>query len=568
MHGGEEEMSISKKLFSGFFAVLLLLAMIAAIGSYQISSVNNTYSDLIDDRVKKLNITKELKYLSAQEAKAVRGYLVSGDDSDFKSYEESKSKFLELLNQMQQITKSKEAQTLLQQLNQLHIEYEEVAKQMAAYKKQGNVEGYIALMKEKGTPIGVKFAEKAQQLEKYQQDSLHKGSQETSAKVSNVKSVVLMISIVTLVIGMLIAFYISRIISKPVIAVAEAAKQIAEGDLSISDIHIKNRDEIGEMARSFNHMKQNLRELIRKVSISSEQVAASSEELYAGSEQSAEAANQVATSIQEISGATDAQMKSMEENRKAMEESAAGLQRIAESASTVLESSTEVLHEAEQGNEVIVKTIRQMESINLSVQEAAAVIKDLGENSKQIGKIIEVISDIANQTNLLALNAAIEAARAGENGKGFAVVADEVRKLAEQSKQSSEQIAVLIQNIQENTRHAVSVMEKGTEEVKSGSAIVHQAGEAFHHILDSIQQVTNQVQEVSAATEEISASTEQLTASIDQITRISTDISMNTQAVAAASEEQLASMEEITASADSLSKLAQELQNEVTKFKV
>jgi len=506
--------------------------------------------------------------LSAQEAKAVRGYLVSGDDSDFKSYEESKSKFLELLNQMQQITKSREAQTLLQQLNQLHIEYEEVAKQMAAYKKQGNVEGYIALMKEKGTPIGVKFAEKAQQLEKYQQDSLHKGSQETSAKVSNVKSVVLMISIVTLVIGMLIAFYISRIISKPVIAVAEAAKQIAEGDLSISDIHIKNRDEIGEMARSFNHMKQNLRELIRKVSISSEQVAASSEELYAGSEQSAEAANQVATSIQEISGATDAQMKSMEENRKAMEESAAGLQRIAESASTVLESSTEVLHEAEQGNEVIVKTIRQMESINLSVQEAAAVIKDLGENSKQIGKIIEVISDIANQTNLLALNAAIEAARAGENGKGFAVVADEVRKLAEQSKQSSEQIAVLIQNIQENTRHAVSVMEKGTEEVKSGSAIVHQAGEAFHHILDSIQQVTNQVQEVSAATEEISASTEQLTASIDQITRISTDISMNTQAVAAASEEQLASMEEITASADSLSKLAQELQNEVTKFKV
>jgi methyl-accepting chemotaxis protein len=179
-------------LFSDFFAVLLLLAMIAAIGSYEISSVNNTYSNLIDDRVKKLAITEELKYLSAQEAKAVRGYLISGDDSDFKSYEASKSKFLELLNQMQQITKSEEAQTLLQQLNQLHIGYEEVAKQMAAYKKQGNVEGYMALMKEKGTPLGVTFAEKVEQLASMEEitasaDSLSKIAQELQNEVTKFK---------------------------------------------------------------------------------------------------------------------------------------------------------------------------------------------------------------------------------------------------------------------------------------------------------------------------------------------------------------------------------------------
>ena len=120
------------------------------------------------------------------------------------------------------------------------------------------------------------------------------------------------------------------------------------------------------------------------------------------------------------------------------------------------------------------------------LSDTATVIRHLEDQSKEIGKIIEVITGISDQTNLLALNAAIEAARAGEHGKGFAVVADEVRKLAEQSKESADQITTLVQEIQEHTDHAVTVMGKGTNEVELGITVVQDTGEGFKRILQSL----------------------------------------------------------------------------------
>ena len=132
-----------------------------------------------------------------------------------------------------------------------------------------------------------------------------------------------------------------------------------------------------------------------------------------------------------------------------------------------------------------------MDKIHRSVNDTATVIQHLEERSKEIGKIIDVITGISSQTNLLALNAAIEAARAGEHGKGFAVVADEVKKLAEQSKESADQITTLVEEIQGDTERAVTVMRKGTNEVELGITVVQETGEGFKRILQSIDQVSS-----------------------------------------------------------------------------
>ncbi|WP_313893588.1 methyl-accepting chemotaxis protein [Psychrobacillus sp.] len=361
---------------------------------------------------------------------------------------------------------------------------------------------------------------------------------------------------------------LTRTIIRPILTINNQLKEISEGEGDLTkELVVNTKDEIGELANSFNKMLGSLRTMMRQISITSDQVASSSEELTASAEQTTEATDQIAASIHEIADGSKAQVQGADESSKAMQEITMDIQRVAESTSSISKAAVETNEEAISGNESLQKVILQMNTIHLSVDQSASVVKQLGEQSEEIGNILGVITGIADQTNLLALNAAIEAARAGEHGKGFAVVADEVRKLAEQSKISADQIASLIKQIQGDTAHAVNVMEQGTVEVNAGMQVVKETETGFQKILTSIELVASQIQEVSAVAEEMSASAEQVNASTEEMATIAQISASNTQNVAAASEEQLASMEEISASASSMAKMAEDLQGLIHKFK-
>ncbi len=209
-----------------------------------------------------------------------------------------------------------------------------------------------------------------------------------------------------------------------------------------------------------------------------------------------------------------------------------------------------------------------MQAINRSVSQSAEVVSKLGESSKQIGEIVDVISGIAGQTNLLALNAAIEAARAGEQGRGFAVVADEVRKLAEQSHEAAQKIAHIVREIQTETTSVVTVMQQGTVDVARGSDVIISTGERFTAIVNLVEHLNSEIQEISAASEQLSASSEEVVKSVDSVKHLAGETAANTQTISAAAEEQSASMEEIAASSQALSSLADELQMVVRRFKI
>ncbi|WP_158553382.1 methyl-accepting chemotaxis protein [Peribacillus saganii] len=369
------------------------------------------------------------------------------------------------------------------------------------------------------------------------------------------------------VIATLLGIYFSKMVTAPLSRLMGKMKEMSEGNLSVS-MDENYKDEFKVLADSFNHMSQNLRTFIQQIRQNTEQVAASAEELTASAEQTSNATEQIASTMQQVASGMDSQVQSTTETSKTVNEISIGVHQIASNSQNVASTATEALDKAEQGNESIQTAINQMTSINTTINSLGQVITDLGERSKEIGQIIEVITDISAQTNLLALNAAIEAARAGEHGKGFAVVADEVRKLAEQSSNSAQQIAQLISSIQGETNKAVSSMENAKKEVEDGIEIVEVAGISFKHIQQSVNEVASQIQEVSSAIQQMSAGTEQMVHSVQSITEITEMTASGTQEVSAATEEQLASMEEISASANALTNMADELQDVIGKFKV
>ncbi len=393
-----------------------------------------------------------------------------------------------------------------------------------------------------------------------------------TAEITGVLSALTTISLVTIVVVMLLAgiaiSWFARRIARPIQSLEAAAQKIAGGDLSQANLGISTNDEIGRLAQSFEKMAQNIGALIRQISAKSEHLAASSQQLTASAGQSSQASNQIAVSIQEVAGGAAEQINAADEAAATVAELSAGIQQIAANSGTVASQSGRVAEKAAAGGAAVDKAISQMERIEQTVDNSAAVVAKLGERSKEIGQIVDTISGIAGQTNLLALNAAIEAARAGEQGRGFAVVAEEVRKLAEQSEEAAKKIAGLISDTQLDTDKAVEAMQQGTQEVKTGAEVVNAAGVTFREITGMVTEVNGQIKQISQAIQEMALGSQRIVEAVNRIDALSKKSSDEAQSVSAATEEQLASMEEIATSSEALAGLAQDLQAAVAKFRL
>lgn len=378
----------------------------------------------------------------------------------------------------------------------------------------------------------------------------------------------ILLGILPMLMAGIITIWLIRRKTKPIIALINYAQKIATGDLSSDSIKIQSKDEIGDLANTLNRMAENLRDLISQVRKNAEQVASAATQLEVGSLQSNEALKQVTEAMNEVAMGVDKQVASIDETSHTIHNLSTGVQNIATSADHVSTRAMDASEKAAEGSQSIKNAVKQMNMVNETFNELSKMVKGLGERSKEIGQIIEVITGIAEQTNLLALNAAIEAARAGDQGRGFAVVAEEVRKLAEQSGHSSKEISQLIIRIREETNKVVQSMDIVAKEVHSGINVVNTAGTSFTQIEHSVNDVTHQIQEVSSAVQQIATGTEQIVQSIQLINEVGEEAASLSEVATTSAEEQLASIEEISSSAKMLSKMAEELQNHISKFKI
>jgi methyl-accepting chemotaxis protein len=345
----------------------------------------------------------------------------------------------------------------------------------------------VELGKQRGE-IGDKVVEEVRSVAIAGMDGTTRIATEAVEALGSASNIMIIGLIVATIIGLLVAFFITRAITRPIIMGVKFAETVADGDLS-QRLDIVQKDEIGQLANALNNMVDKVKEVVGNVQSAADNVASGSQELSASSE--------------EMSQGSTEQAAAAEEASSSMEEMAANIRQNADNAMQTEKIASKSAEDAKKGGESVAQTLAAM---------------------KEIASKISIIEEIARQTNLLALNAAIEAARAGEHGKGFAVVAAEVRKLAERSQHAAAEISEL-----------------------SGSSveIAEQAGKMLSEMVPDIQRTAELVQEISAASKEQDTGAEQVNQAIMQLDQV---IQQN----ASASEEMAATAEELSSQAEQL----------------
>ena len=377
--------------------------------------------------------------------------------------------------------------------------------------------------------------------------------------------------IVATLLGILAVFYylVHMVVKKPVQQLLAASRILATnaGDLT-TKIDIKSNNELGRLGTTLNDMFSNIAGIINVIRSTADKVNFSAQSLSASTEEMNSITEETSLTVQNIAKSTELQAHKVDETIKEIRNMERSVKQVANSAELAASAATNASETATKGGDAAKEAVEKINTIYNVTNESASIIKHLGERSNQIGEIVDVITDIADQTNMLALNAAIEAARAGEAGRGFAVVADEVKKLAEGSAKAAEEIAVLIQQTQEDTQTAVSSIELGSKEVTEGREVITRTGEALDEIVEVLKSSSDMARRISAATKELSRGMKNVIDSVDGISSSAEKNASSTQETAASMEQMTSSMEDVASSAQKLSDMAIQLREHVGRFKI
>jgi len=387
------------------------------------------------------------------------------------------------------------------------------------------------------------------------------------------------------VVSLAVTIWLTRaFVGRQVDALAEFSGRVAGGDLAASVPPVSFKAELGRLKDSLVTMVDRLKESIALAEEKTREAGAQADQakeqtrlaeqacrmaeqakaegmLHAAGrleEMAAvitSASEQLAAQVEQSSRGAELQAGRVGETATAMEEMNATVLEVARSASQAASTSDEARGKAQEGATVVGRVVQEIGQVERQAVELKADMTSLGAQAEAIGRILNVISDIADQTNLLALNAAIEAARAGDAGRGFAVVADEVRKLAEKTMTATKEVGDAISGIQEGARKNVAAVDRTAELIEEATALAGKSGEALSAIVGLVDLASDQVRSIATASEQQSATSEEINRAVEDISRISQDTS-------SAMEHSSRAVADLARQAQALSRLIEDLKNE------
>src|SRR5579884_2043694 len=581
-------MTIGKKLYFGFGAILAILVLLFVVNIFAVSRERSSRNDS-KLALENVRAVEAVRYQIMLNRLNLNNFLLSGDPRDEEKVNKGLVEIADLLKRSEAQTASDPVRTSLIQVESTEESWaDNFAKPLLAKRHQvdsgdATVSDLQIFYLQKDPASWL--AKSSQILDQTTQD-IGKSVEETtksSERASTVSFIVTTVgTLFAILLGGFVAFYTAKSITQPLTHLITVAREIGDsGDLD-QNIDIHRNDEIGALATTFNNMvaylkemagvsmavaegdltvevvprskrdtlgnafvrmSHGLQDLVRTTRDSAGQVSAGSNQVAGAADESAKVSVQASSAIEEVTSTmhemsinvqnvvknTQIQASSVAETSASIDQMVTSIQRVADTAKVLLDIANRSREEVVTGIQTMEKATDGLNRTNHAIQSSAEIINVLGHRADDIGKIIEVIDDLAEQTNLLALNAAIEAARAGEHGLGFAVVADEVRKLAEKSAQSTKEISELIQSIQKEARKAVENMDSSTNIVNEGLTLGTELSGALKKISNVVTEVYKFAQEIGAATNEQSHGSSQIARATTRLNEITHEISSSVE---------------------------------------
>ncbi|AFJ58399.1 methyl-accepting chemotaxis protein [Pseudomonas fluorescens] len=484
-------MNIAPRAFLGFAFIGALMLLLGVFALNQMSKIRAATEDITSASVPSIRALDEFTQLTLR-LRVLSYRLLTNREPDV---QQKTLEAFELRNQQirtaqdiyEKLITSTEERSAYNEYVRLLGQYRQIEERMKSLSRANQVNELRSLLNTELLDNSEQVNAVLTRLLDINNDDANATNQRAKDQYDMAFDLVVGLLVVATALTLLFAWLLTRSIILPIAQALEAAEEVAEGNLT-RPITVDGNDEAGRLLAAMAKMQHKLRDTLQRIAGSATQLASAAEELNAVTDESARGLTQ--------------QNNEIEQAATAVNEMTSAVEEVARNAVSTSEASRNATTSAGDGRDLVQETVSAIERMSTDVQATASLIGDLANESRDIGKVLDVIRGLADQTNLLALNAAIEAARAGEAGRGFAVVADEVRALAHRTQQSTSEIERMIGSIQTGTEHAVDSMRNSTERAESTLNIARGAGLSLDTINTAIVEINERNLVIASAAEE------------------------------------------------------------------